>query len=157
MAQLCMQGYALDDCERAMEELQSTDLYECLDWLEEREALRAVYNEETLMLKRDEEEEKFEEEEAEEEEEESEEDRAARRRRQLAASRLIDDETTEDNDDDDDDERSSFELGDEFDYAKYDSSNLRLTSEELYAARARAVRVLCACATDPPSRQELDE
>ena len=157
LAQLCMQGYALDDCERAMEELQSTDLYECLDWLEEREALRAVYNEETLMLKRDEEEEKFEEEEAEEEEEESEEDRAARRRRQLAASRLIDDETTEDNDDDDDDERSSFELGDEFDYAKYDSSNLRLTSEELYAARARAVRVLCACATDPPSRQELDE
>ena len=94
LAQLCMQGYALDDCERAMEELQSTDLYECLDWLEEREALRAVYNEETLMLKRDEEEEKFEEEEAEEEEEESEEDRAARRRRQLAASRLIDDETT---------------------------------------------------------------
>merc|ERR1712091_726446 len=83
--------------------------------------------------------------------------RKARRRRQLAASRLIDDETTEDNDDDDDDERSSFELGDEFDYAKYDSSNLRLTSEELYAARARAVRVLCACATDPPSRQELDE
>ena len=159
LAQLCMQGYALDDCERAMEELQSTDLYECLDWLEEREALRAVYNEETLMLRRDEEEEKFEEEEAEEvEEEESEEDRAARRRRQLAASRLIDDETTEDNDDDDDDdERSSFELGDEFDYAKYDSSNLRLTSEELYAARARAVRVLCACATDPPSRQELDE
>ena len=157
LAQLCMQGYALDDCERAMEELQSTDLYECLDWLEEREALRAVYNEETLMLKRDEEEEKFEEEEAKEEEEESEEDRAARRRRQLAASRLIDDETTEDNDDDDDDERSSFELGDEFDYAKYDSSNLRLTSEELYAARARAVRVLCACATDPPSRQELDE
>ena len=156
LAQLCMQGYALDDCERAMEELQSTDLYECLDWLEEREALRAVYNEETLMLRRDEEEEKFEEEEAEEEEEESEEDRAARRRRQLAASRLIDDETTEDNDDDDD-ERSSFELGDEFDYAKYDSSNLRLTSEELYAARARAVRVLCACATDPPSRQELDE
>ncbi|CAL6443602.1 unnamed protein product [Bathycoccus prasinos] len=160
LAQLCMQGYALDDCERAMEELQSTDLYECLDWLEEREALRAVYNEETLMLRRDEEEEKFEEEEAEEEEEEeeAEEDRAARRRRQLAASRLIDDETTEDNDDDDDDdERSSFELGDEFDYAKYDSSNLRLTSEELYAARARAVRVLCACATDPPSRQELDE
>ena len=157
LAQLCMQGYALDDCERAMEELQSTDLYECLDWLEEREALRAVYNEETLMLRRDEEEEKFEEEEAKEEEEESEEDRAARRRRQLAASRLIDDETTEDNDDDDDDERSSFELGDEFDYAKYDSSNLRLTSEELYAARARAVRVLCACATDPPSRQELDE
>ena len=157
LAQLCMQGYALDDCERAMEELQSTDLYECLDWLEEEEKLRAVYNEETLMLKRDEEEEKFEEEEAEEEEEESEEDRAARRRRQLAASRLIDDETTEDNDDDDDDERSSFELGDEFDYAKYDSSNLRLTSEELYAARARAVRVLCACATDPPSRQELDE
>ena len=158
LAQLCMQGYALDDCERAMEELQSTDLYECLDWLEEREALRAVYNEETLMLRRDEEEEKFEEEEAEEEqeEEEEEEDRAARRRRQLAASRLIDDETTEDNDDDDD-ERSSFELGDEFDYAKYDSSNLRLTSEELYAARARAVRVLCACATDPPSRQELDE
>ncbi|CAL6447383.1 unnamed protein product [Bathycoccus prasinos] len=158
LAQLCMQGYALDDCERAMEELQSTDLYECLDWLEEREALRAVYNEETLMLRRDEEEEKFEEEEAEEEEEEeeAEEDRAARRRRQLAASRLIDDETTEDNDDDDD-ERSSFELGDEFDYAKYDSSNLRLTSEELYAARARAVRVLCACATDPPSRQELDE
>ena len=158
LAQLCMQGYALDDCERAMEELQSTDLYECLDWLEEREALRAVYNEETLMLRRDEEEEKFEEEEAEEEEEEeeSEEDRAARRRRQLAASRLIDDETTEDNDDDDD-ERSSFELGDEFDYAKYDSSNLRLTSEELYGARARAVRVLCACATDPPSRQELDE
>ena len=151
LAQLCMQGYALDDCERAMEELQSTDLYECLDWLEEREALRAVYNEETLMLRRDEEEEKF-------EEEEAEEDRAARRRRQLAASRLIDDETTEDNDDDDDDdERSSFELGDEFDYAKYDSSNLRLTSEELYAARARAVRVLCACATDPPSRQELDE
>ena len=151
LAQLCMQGYALDDCERAMEELQSTDLYECLDWLEEREALRAVYNEETLMLRRDEEE-------AEEEEEEAEEDRAARRRRQLAASRLIDDETTEDNDDDDDDdERSSFELGDEFDYAKYDSSNLRLTSEELYAARARAVRVLCACATDPPSRQELDE
>ncbi|CAL6443847.1 unnamed protein product [Bathycoccus prasinos] len=160
LAQLCMQGYALDDCERAMEELQSTDLYECLDWLEEREALRAVYNEETLMLRRDEEEEKFEEEEAEEEEEEeeAEEDRAARRRRQLAASRLIDDETTEDNDDDDDDdERSSFELGDEFDYAKYDSSNLRLTSEELYAARARAVRVLCACTTDPPSRQELDE
>lgn len=158
LAQLCMQGYALDDCERAMEELQSTDLYECLDWLEEREALRAVYKEETLMLRRDEEEEKFEEEEAKEEEEESEEDRAARRRRQLAASRLIDDETTEDNDDDDDDdERSSFELGDEFDYAKYDSSNLRLTSEELYAARARAVRVLCACATDPPSRQELDE
>ena len=157
LAQLCMQGYALDDCERAMEELQSTDLYECLDWLEEREALRAVYNEETLMLRRDEEEEEFEEEEAEEEEEESEEDRAARRRRQLAASRLIDDETTEDNDDDDDDERSSFELGDEFDYAKYDSSNLRLTTEELYAARARAVRVLCACATDPPSRQELDE
>ena len=159
LAQLCMQGYALDDCERAMEELQSTDLYECLDWLEEREALRAVYNEETLMLRRDEEEDKFEEEEAEEEEEEeSEEGRAARRRRQLAASRLIDDETTEDNDDDDDDdERSSFELGDEFDYAKYDSSNLRLTSEELYAARARAVRVLCACATDPPSRQELDE
>ena len=152
LAQLCMQGYALDDCERAMEELQSTDLYECLDWLEEREALRAVYNEETLMLRRDEEEAE------EEEEEEAEEDRAARRRRQLAASRLIDDETTEDNDDaDDDDERSSFELGDEFDYAKYDSSNLRLTSEELYAARARAVRVLCACATDPPSRQELDE
>ena len=41
LAQLCMQGYALDDCERAMEELQSTDLYECLDWLEEREALAA--------------------------------------------------------------------------------------------------------------------
>ena len=27
LPQLCMQGYALDDCERAMEELQSTDLY----------------------------------------------------------------------------------------------------------------------------------
>lgn len=161
LAQLCMQGYALDDCERAMKELQSTDLYECLDWLEEKEALRAVYNEETLMLRREEEEETFDED-SEEESSAFGKDRAARRRQQLAASRLIDDETTEDgqkydDDDDDDDERSSFELGDEFDYAKYDSSNLRLTSEELYAARSRAVRVLCACATDPPSRQELEE
>ena len=162
LAQLCMQGYALDDCERAMEELQSTDLYECLDWLEEREALRAVYNEDTLMIRKNEVEEE------DEKEEEFEEDRAARLRRQLAASRLIDDETRDDDEqeddaaaaaaaDDDDDERSSFELGDEFDYAKYDSSNLRLTPEELYVARSRAVRVLCACATDPPSRQEIDE
>ena len=160
LAQLCMQGYALDDCERAMEELQSTDLYECLDWLEEREALRAVYNEDTLMIRKNEVEEE------DEKEEEFEEDRAARLRRELAASRLIDDETKDDDEeeddaaaaaDDDDDERSSFELGDEFDYAKYDSSNLRLTPEELYVARSRAVRVLCACATDPPSRQEIDE
>ena len=161
LAQLCMQGYALDDCERAMEELQSTDLYECLDWLEEREALRAVYNEDTLMIRKNEVEEE------DEKEEEFEEDRAARLRRQLAASRLIDDETRDDDEQEDDDaaadaaatddERSSFELGDEFDYAKYDSSNLRLTPEELYVARSRAVRVLCACATDPPSRQEIDE
>ena len=161
LAQLCMQGYALDDCERAMEELQSTDLYECLDWLEEREALRAVYNEDTLMIRKNEVEEE------DEKEEEFEEDRAARLRRQLAASRLIDDETRDDDEQEDDaaaaaaaaddDERSSFELGDEFDYAKYDSSNLRLTAEELYVARSRAVRVLCACATDPPSRQEIDE
>ena len=160
LAQLCMQGYALDDCERAMEELQSTDLYECLDWLEEREALRAVYNEDTLMIRKNEVEEE------DEKEEEFEEDRAARLRRELAASRLIDDETKDDDEEedddaaaaaDDDDERSSFELGDEFDYAKYDSSNLRLTPEELYVARSRAVRVLCACATDPPSRQEIDE
>ena len=82
----------------------------------------------------------------------------------MAASRLIDDETRDDDEEEDndaaaaaDDERSSFELGDEFDYAKYDSSNLRLTPEELYVARSRAVRVLCACATDPPSRQEIDE
>ena len=85
----------------------------------------------------------------------------------MAASRLIDDETRDDDEQEDDaaaaaaaaddDERSSFELGDEFDYAKYDSSNLRLTPEELYVARSRAVRVLCACATDPPSRQEIDE
>jgi hypothetical protein len=109
------------------------------------------------MLRREEEEETFDED-SEEESSAFGRDRAARRRQQLAASRLIDDETTEDGKNyDDDDERSSFELGDEFDYAKYDSSNLRLTSEELYAARSRAVRVLCACATDPPSRQELEE
>ena len=37
-----------------MEELQSTDLYSCLDWLEEREALRAGYNEDTLMIRKNE-------------------------------------------------------------------------------------------------------
>ena len=119
----------------------------------EREGVSAVYNEDTLMIRKNEVEEE------DEKEEEFEEDRAARLRRQLAASRLIDDETRDDDeqeddaaaaaDDDSDDERSSFELGDEFDYAKYDSSNLRLTPEELYVARSRAVRVLCACATDP--------
>jgi len=194
---LAQQGYALDDCERAIEDTGSTDLYELLDWLEERECLRAIYDEETLSFST--------------QSQSSLTNTTANNNnynnnnnsvidqsaRVLAESRLIDTTKTEsstlsavpnknrqqqqqqqqqkgglnnsvlDDDDNtdpdnqqidsDDDERSSFELGDEFDYAKYDSSNLRLTAEELYFARARAVRVLCACAIDPPARQELEE